>query len=619
VQNVYFIKLGPALLGLSLFFALLAVDEPTSAFLVPAILAFGTYWLWGEATGDLSTHETLTKLERGLLVGGVAIFTLLVFASPMRGISLAKVWPFWLAFGAGWVLSRLRAQGTPYVLGWLGVPLGIFVLTGLAQWALGFQPKGFFNDNNLFAAACNAVMFVGLGAAFYYRETRTRWASLLLGGVLSIIAVSWEASSRSGWLALLVCTGASGLWVASKVNWPRWRVLFLTAVLLAIAAASTHEKNQQITLSNTNPQGYSSIDMRWAMLKSSWQMFKDHPTGVGLGLWRLAYPRYRSEVDVDSSGDHAHNDYAELLASGGVLGLAGLLIFPALCLAGAWRLRKSSLGSPDLLLAAGCFTGGLALAVGAGLNFVFFQPGMALLFGLLIGLGFSQLATREALTAPVKEPSLLRQTTTGGIVAVSLLLAAFQALSALSAAVVLYKTPGAERLLSGLADDRVLSMLNKFYPVDHRAPLALGFRRDQAAAKLRPSVKEMDYLLLVDDASAWYSLAENRARGYSPIPAFHGTLLLTAYGLDNPEMLQAGRKLLERALWLDPGDFTALHTLVSVEAAFGNFKKAEELLSRAQTATPSADRVRIDQLRIQLKQFQAEAMNPSSPATTTTP
>jgi O-antigen ligase len=56
-------------------------------------------------------------------------------------------------------------------------------------------------------------------------------------------------------------------------------------------------------------------------------MFKDHPfAGVGLGGYWAAIPQYH-----DASGEYtpqqAHNDYLELLASGGLIGFLIFLYF----------------------------------------------------------------------------------------------------------------------------------------------------------------------------------------------------------------------------------------------------------------------------------------------------
>ena len=61
---------------------------------------------------------------------------------------------------------------------------------------------------------------------------------------------------------------------------------------------------------------------RWNMWSATWRSIKDHPiVGVGFGAYPVAISKYH-----DGSGDlrpqQAHNDYLDLLACGGVVGLA---------------------------------------------------------------------------------------------------------------------------------------------------------------------------------------------------------------------------------------------------------------------------------------------------------
>jgi O-antigen ligase len=56
--------------------------------------------------------------------------------------------------------------------------------------------------------------------------------------------------------------------------------------------------------------------------RATWRMFKGHPiAGAGLGGYWADVPRYHSASGI-LTPQQAHNDYLELLASGGVLGAA---------------------------------------------------------------------------------------------------------------------------------------------------------------------------------------------------------------------------------------------------------------------------------------------------------
>lgn len=66
---------------------------------------------------------------------------------------------------------------------------------------------------------------------------------------------------------------------------------------------------------------------RIAIWRATWSLIKAHPiAGVGFGGYRAAIPQYH-----DASGQmtprEAHNDYLELMASGGIIGLGLLILF----------------------------------------------------------------------------------------------------------------------------------------------------------------------------------------------------------------------------------------------------------------------------------------------------
>ena len=62
--------------------------------------------------------------------------------------------------------------------------------------------------------------------------------------------------------------------------------------------------------------------LRPAIWRATWAMIKDHPiAGVGFGGYWIAIPKYHA-ASGETTPQEAHNDYLELLASGGVIGFA---------------------------------------------------------------------------------------------------------------------------------------------------------------------------------------------------------------------------------------------------------------------------------------------------------
>jgi O-antigen ligase len=125
--------------------------------------------------------------------------------------------------------------------------------------------------------------------------------------------------------------------------------------------------------------------------RATWEMFKDHPVaGVGLGGYWAAVPQYH-----DASGEYtpqqAHNDYLELLASGGVTGSALLLCFLFFLL----RRARATLHSGDPFRRAatlGALAGLFGVAVHSLFDFGLHMTANAALFVALVAVAAADVA-----------------------------------------------------------------------------------------------------------------------------------------------------------------------------------------------------------------------------------
>lgn len=118
----------------------------------------------------------------------------------------------------------------------------------------------------------------------------------------------------------------------------------------------------------------------WPM---TWQMIKDHPlAGVGFGGYWIAITRYH-RGSGELTPQEAHNDYLELLASGGLIGGAFVVWFIALFLREQiFRLRHSGvvLGA----YSGGALAGIFAVAIHSVVDFGLHVTINALVFTILI-------------------------------------------------------------------------------------------------------------------------------------------------------------------------------------------------------------------------------------------
>lgn len=155
----------------------------------------------------------------------------------------------------------------------------------------------------------------------------------------------------------------------------------------APAAATT------LALEGVNPSWEAMKDPATAMLRfgywiSGAHMFAAHPlTGVGLGNFAAAYPRYQ----VLGAGDvkPAHNDYLQAACETGIFGLIAFLGFWAyFALANARSILRES-DRATRWFRAGIFAGVIGFLLHSFVDFNFFNPSLAGLVFALAGTSFA--------------------------------------------------------------------------------------------------------------------------------------------------------------------------------------------------------------------------------------
>ena len=205
-----------------------------------------------------------------------------------------------------------------------------------------------FINKNHFAFLMEMALGLVVGVAFMQRGRRDR---LLL--YLSALLLMWAAivlsNSRGGLLCTMVqAVFAALLFVNSRTTggeqvtgWiRRSRSIAVTtmaigALLLIIIVGVVWLGGDQLTTGvETATSEMTGVDVseihegarRRDIWRATWLMFKTHPmAGAGLGGFWAEVPVYHSASGV-LTPEQAHNDYLELLASGGILG-AGLFVW----------------------------------------------------------------------------------------------------------------------------------------------------------------------------------------------------------------------------------------------------------------------------------------------------
>jgi O-antigen ligase len=213
------------------------------------------------------------------------------------------------------------------------------------------QGFGQFINRNHFAFLMEMAAGLVIGVALMRRGRRDR---VLL--YLSALLLMWTAivlsNSRGGLLTITVqVIFAALLFVnsrthareksASQKGWIRWtrsiavNTVMIGVLLLIILAGVVWLGGDQLATgvetATVEMTGVDASEMhegarRRDIWRATWQMFKAHAiAGAGLGGFWAEIPVYHRASGV-LTPQQAHNDYLELLASGGILG-AGLFIW----------------------------------------------------------------------------------------------------------------------------------------------------------------------------------------------------------------------------------------------------------------------------------------------------
>jgi O-antigen ligase len=134
--------------------------------------------------------------------------------------------------------------------------------------------------------------------------------------------------------------------------------------------------------------GYLQLEGRIVLWKDAVRLVRDHPlVGTGLGTFGTAFRRYQANF-VDNYADHTHNDYLEFASETGLVG-AALLFLPILYL--LIRMTVSFLDDPRRYRRAvtlGCIGSTLALLIHSVTDFNLQIPANALIFAVVLGIGY---------------------------------------------------------------------------------------------------------------------------------------------------------------------------------------------------------------------------------------
>jgi len=276
-----------------------------------------------------------------------------------------------------------------------------FLLPAL-PWGGGFAQ---FINRNHFAFLVEAAMGLLMGIALL-RKDRHQGLLLYLSAMLLLWVALVMSRSRGGLLAVtveVIC--AVPLFIHLKfrksiqpkgsMGWRRPMVATIVTMIAVVAITvaglvwlggdqlTTGVETASIEVGHVNMahEGTRRSDF-W---RATWQMARAHPlAGAGLGGFWAEIPVYHDASGLQTP-HQAHNDYLELLASGGIIGVAIFVWFVVL-LIGAGRRAARNYSDFQRAVAFGAILGIVGIAVHSLVEFGLHITVNAMVFMILLSI-----------------------------------------------------------------------------------------------------------------------------------------------------------------------------------------------------------------------------------------
>ncbi|MBI5404057.1 MAG: O-antigen ligase family protein [Ignavibacteriae bacterium] len=222
-------------------------------------------------------------------------------------------------------------------------------------------------------------------------ELRKRTVSYLILAIIVLFIALILTRSIGAWLSFfLVFIPFSYLMIKGIEN-ERMKRLFLYAAVITILSSAVFlssiiiKRSKDQNLPNYFPQ---SIKQRTENWRSSVEIIKDFPvTGVGIGSFGIIYPKYK--LPNANETKYAHNNYLQLAAEAGVV---GLIIFLCIILE-LYKISYNYLKQNRDYISLGLLAAVSAFLMHSFIDFDFFIPEVAFHWWVIIGLLTARMQT----------------------------------------------------------------------------------------------------------------------------------------------------------------------------------------------------------------------------------
>jgi putative inorganic carbon (hco3(-)) transporter len=354
------------------------------------------------------------------------------YLEPGRRITLSldpyATFDFWLkscSYALAFVLTLLLVRRRRRLI-WL---CSAIVATGLLQAVYGSlmhlagtditvlgtpishsnQASGSYVNRNHLAGLLEMSLAVGIGLMIAQLEDKPSrdWKTLardtvavvlsakaalrvLLVVMVVALVMTRSRMGNTAFFVSLLTTGVAALALSRKAA-PRGTVVLIVSLIAIDVLLVGAWFGVERTIQRIEQTSITKFDERGDASAYAMRMFGDYPAfGTGGGTFYTAFTRYRGR-DIEKFFDHAHNDYVQVLSETGAIGavLAGLAVLASYgCALLALARRRDPVARG---VAFGVVMGTTSLAIHSAVDFNLQIPANALVFSILLALGWLSL------------------------------------------------------------------------------------------------------------------------------------------------------------------------------------------------------------------------------------
>lgn len=381
-----------------------------SRMMTGCLAAAALFFCYVTLRATFSAEEYLARKDLFVALAAMSLYLLVALNLTSPKVRLALVVVLLLLGSANSVIAAIQFFKDE----------SFMVFDFLLRADYGQRASGFFIYPNYLAAFLTTTSLLGLSVTFW-----SRWplAAKIVAGYLSLVCLLGLllTGSRGGYISCavgLLLIGILSLLALRKSEGTRPGLIIAAILTTLVLAVVVRQSISQSYALQSRASATLVVDgARMMFWKAGWEQSQVQPvTGTGSGTY-LYYGRQFRDPKMQADPVFAHNEFLQLLAEYGILGLTLALSFLVFHFRSGWKSFGQAMTGPraleppdrnHLALVIGAISAATACVIHAFFDFTLHSPAnmlvAALLFGMLAGPRAELTAKTGAKSAPPLSP-----------------------------------------------------------------------------------------------------------------------------------------------------------------------------------------------------------------------